>query len=146
VEYFHIYDTRSLHSDTLSLGLSAAVDGDIVAHRVLANMDSFDNGEYSPRDYVPDDGGLNEVVLNDPLATTGFAFQLVNAGHVTGDPLNGYMLGAAKAVLGKAAKVAGAASAFTPVGLLLGAFSQAWSWLSADCDGPVAVDQLSGPR
>jgi hypothetical protein len=64
VEDFIIHDTRSLHSDTLTLTHSAYVDGDLVAQRVLPHMEDFDNGEYSPSDYAPDSGGLENVVLN----------------------------------------------------------------------------------
>ena len=41
---------------------------------------------------------------------------------------------------------AAAAPASLAVGLGLELFANVYSWLSTDCDGPVAVDQLSGPR
>ena len=36
--------------------------------------------------------------------------------------------------------------AFLPEGLILEGFANLYSWLNVDCDGPVAVDQISGPR
>lgn len=154
VESFVIHDTRAAHNDTLTLSHSAFVDGDMVAYRTL-HMGDFDNGEYSPADYAPDNGGLNGVVINDPTAKTAFIFQLVNAGNVPDGSLTGRLAATADQLAGITAGLAGAGAAdagaavsspFFAGGLILEAFATLWSWLDADCDGPVAADQISGPR
>jgi len=156
VEDFFIHDTRSIHNDTLQLSYSAFVDGDAVANRVIS-LGDFDNGEYSTVDYVPSDQspGLAQVVINDPTAEVAFMFQLVNAGNVPAGALSGRLAATADQLAGITAGLAGAgatsisAAVLTdafPAGLLLEAFANLWSWLTVDCDGPVAVDQISGPR
>src|SRR5258708_2383805 len=99
VEDFIIHDTRSLHNDTLTLSTSAYVDGDVVAYRVL-HMGDFDNGEYTPGDYAPDNGGLNNVVINDPTAKVACIFQLVNAGNVPSGSLSGRLAATADQIAG----------------------------------------------
>jgi hypothetical protein len=156
VEDFIIHDTRAVHNDTLWLSYAAYVDGDMVASRVIS-LGDFDNGEYSTIDYVPSDVGpsLAPVVINDPAAKCAFIFQLVNAGNVPEGALTGRVAATADQLAGITAGLAGAgahdigaalSSAAFPAGLLLEAFANLWSWLNTDCDGPVAVDQISGPR
>jgi hypothetical protein len=149
VEDFIIHDTRAVHNDTLQLSLSAHVDGDVVASRVISIGDC-DNGEYSTVDFVPSDvgPGLGPVVINDPTSKVAFNFQLVN-GSLPAGTLSGSFAAAADKLASMGAGVAGAdaaALATGPTGLLLIGLSELWSWLSVDCDGPVAVDQISGPR
>jgi hypothetical protein len=158
VEDFIIRDTRALHNDTLYLSYSAYVDGDAVANRVIS-LGDFDNGEYSTTDYVSDAGGLGPVVINDPTAKVAFIFQLVNNGNVPAGALTGRLAATADQLAGITAGLAGAgatgitvgdtaavSSVAFPAGLLVEAFATLWSWLTVDCDGPVAVDQISGPR
>ena len=156
VEDFIIHDTRAVHNDTLRLSYTAYVDGDMVASRLIS-LGDFDNGEYSTIDYVPSDVGpsLGPVVINDPAAKCAFIFQLVNAGNVPEGALSGRVAATADQLAGITAGLAGAgaidagaalSSAAFPAGLLLEAFANLWSWLDTDCDGPVAVDQISGPR
>jgi hypothetical protein len=155
VEDFIIHDTRAVHNDTLSLSYAAYVDGDMVASRLIS-LGDFDNGEYSTINYVPSDIGpsLAPVVINDPAAKSAFIFQLVNAGNVPEGALTGRVAATADQLAGITAGLAGAgatvgaalSSAAFPAGLLLEAFANLWSWLNTDCDGPVAVDQISGPR
>ena len=156
LEDFIIHDTRAVHNDSLWLSYAAYVDGDMVASRVIS-LGDFDNGEYSTIDYVPSDVGpsLAPVVINDPAAKCAFIFQLVNAGNVPEGALTGRVAATADQLAGITAGLAGAgahdigaalSSAAFPAGLLLEAFANLWSWLNTDCDGPVAVDQISGPR
>ena len=156
VEEFFIHDTRAVHSDTLGLSYTAYIDGDMVASRLIS-LGDFDNGEYGTSDYVPSDVGpsLAPVVINDPAANSAFIFQLVNAGHVAEGALSGRVVATADQLAlftpglagAGAADVGGAlSSAAFPAGLLAEAFADLWSWLNTGCDGPVAVDQISGPR
>jgi hypothetical protein len=156
VETFFITDTRALHNDTLKLSYSAYVNGDLVAGRLIS-LGDFNNGEYSTIDYVPSDegAGLSNVVINDPTAKVAFIFQLVNAGNVPEGALTGRLAATADQLAGITAGLAGAgatdaaaavSSPIFPAGLILEAFANLYSWLSVDCDGPVAVDQISGPR
>jgi hypothetical protein len=148
VEEFTINDTRSLVTDSVTLSLSAFVDGDLVAHRALVKLsgEGLDNGEYYPTQYADDSGGLAGVVINDPAAATTFIFQLVNAENAPAGSLTGRLAATADqiaGILGGAAKLGAAA---TPVGLGIEVVANLFAWLSVDCDGPVAVDQISGPR
>jgi len=156
VEEFIVHDTRATHNDTLALSYTAYVNGDAVGNRVI-HLGDFDNGEFSTSDYVPSDVGpsLAPVVVNDPAAKAAFIFQLVNAGNVPSGALSGRLAATADQLAGITAGLAGAGAASIsaavlttafPLGLLLEGFANLWSWLTVDCDGPVAVDQISGPR
>jgi hypothetical protein len=160
VQDFIIHDTRALHNDTLTLYYSAYVDGDLVANHLIS-MGDFDNGEYSTIDYVPSDQSPGVVVvINDPSAKVAFNFQLVNAGNPPGGSLIARLSSTAQQVFSSATGLKGAGAtevlaaldgSTSLIGVLEGAglmqaFATLWSWLSADCDGPVAVDQISGPR
>ncbi|MBV9441986.1 MAG: hypothetical protein JO217_04765 [Acidobacteriaceae bacterium] len=146
VEDFIIHDTRALFTDTLTLSHTVFVDGDLVAHRALLKMDDFDNGEYSPSDYAPDSGGLEGVVINDPAATTVFIFQLVNAGNAPDGALSGRLAATADQIAGIVGGAGALGSSATPIGLGIEVVANLFAWLSVDCDGPVAVDQISVPR
>jgi hypothetical protein len=150
VEDFIITDTRALHNDTLKLSYSAYVNGDSVANRLIS-LGDFDNGEYSTVDYVPSDQspGLADVVINDPTAKVALIFQLVNAGNVPEGALTGRLAATADQLAGIGAGLAGVGAFSVPVfvaALALEAIANLYSWLNVDCDGPVAVDQISGPR
>jgi hypothetical protein len=159
VKDFMIHSTRAPFSDTVFLYYSAFVDRDLVASRLISFGD-LGTGQYSTVDYVPSDHspGL-EVVINDPSAKVAFNFQLVNAGNPPGGTLSARLAGPAQQLFSSASgiKGAGATDILTAedgsalIGgvegaALMLAFSTLWGWLSADCDGPVAVDQISGPR
>lgn len=159
VKDFMIHRTRAPLSDTLFLYYSAFAGGDLVASRIISFGD-LGTGQYSTVNYVPPDHtpGL-EVVINDPSAKVAFNFQLVNAGNPPGGTLSARLAGPAKQLFSSASgiKGAGATEIFTAedgsafIGGVEGAalmllFSTLWGWLSSDCDGPVAVDQISGPR
>ena len=145
VEDFIIHDTRALHTDTLTLSHTVIVDGDLVAHRALVKMDDFDNGEYSPSDYAPDSGGIEGVVINDPAAQSVFVFQLINAGNPDG-ALTGRLAATADQIAGIVGGAAALGSDATPVGLGIEAIANLFAWLTSNCDGPVAIDQIAVPR
>lgn len=170
VDQFTIFSTRSPSTDTLHLFYAAFVNGDIVAQKLLrlGDLDSG-NGDrvYHPDDLVSDadKGGLAGVVLNDPMSMVAFNFQLLNAGNVPAGALTGRVASTADQMAGIASGLAaagatsipgvlgatatGAAAGATPLfwaAIALEGFATLWSWLNVDCDGPVAVDQVSGPR
>jgi len=117
-------------------------------------LGDFNNGEYSPADFVPSPG-LARVVINDPTSSVAFNFQLLNAGNVpddaltarigaTADQLAGITAGLAGAGKGTAAAAVGTSVFWTAI--VIEALVDFYTWLTVDCDGPVAVDQTSGPR
>jgi hypothetical protein len=160
VENFYILDTRALHNDTLYLYYTAYVDHDLVASHLI-KLGDFDNGEYSTVDYVPSDQSPGVVVvINDPGADVAFNFQLVNAGNPPGGSIPARLASTAQSIFSSAVGLQGVGvtqviAALDGSGSLIGlaeaaglmqVFSTLWSWLTANCDGPVAVDQISGPR
>jgi hypothetical protein len=147
VETFQIHDTRAFHEDSLKLGYTAHVNGDLVAEQIV-DLGEHDNGEYSTIDFVSSDEGpgLTRVVINDPTANVAFIFQLLNAGNVSAQELNGRVVATADQLAGMTAGLAGAGALAFPAGLALELFANVYAWLTDDCDAPVAVDQISGPR
>src|SRR5262249_12026410 len=166
VDEFAITATRSPSTDNLHLAYSAYVDGDVVAQKLLY-LGDCDSGNGS-RVYHPDDlvsneadkGGLAGVVINDPMSKVAFNFQLLNAGNVPAGALTGRVSSTADQLAGIGAGLAGAgakgitdivagataATGFFWAAIALEGFATLYSWLNVDCDGPVAVDQISGPR
>ena len=149
VEQFTIHDTRALHNDTLWLNVSAFVDGDLV-NSWSDKLGDFNNGTYftpqSVRDHPP-------TVINDPQSKVQFIFQLVNNGNVPSGQLSGRVAATADQLAGITSNVAGVvglaaavASGYVWAAIAIEGFANLWSWLDTDCDGPVAVDQVSGPR
>jgi hypothetical protein len=156
VDKFHIDTTRGLLQDTLHLAYAAYVNGDLVAQQVL-HLGDFSSGDYNPNDFLSgtQTNGLRDVVMNDPTSIVGFIFQLVNAGNVpdgalagrlaaTGDQISGDLVNLAGA--GAASASAAAGGPVFAVAVAVEALVNLYAWLSTDCDGPVAVDQVSGPR
>jgi hypothetical protein len=161
VEEFTIHDTRALHEDSLRLGYSAYIDGDLVSDPVVLSLGDFDNGTYRTVEHVPQDmsPGIGPIVINDPTVKVAFMFQLLNAGNIPEGALSGYIAGTADRLVGITAGLSGAGAASILMGdsatvlsspfgggLVQEAFANLWSWLDADCDGLVAFDQISGPR
>jgi hypothetical protein len=156
---FKIDDTRALHNDTLHLTHTVHVDGDLVAYNPLA-LGDFNNGTYSTQSYVhgTDVLGIRNLVINNPFGKVSFLFQLLNAGNnseatinaravATADQLAGIGSGLVAAGAAGAAGISGAGlAAAGAVGLALEVFANVYAWLTTDCDGPVAVDHLAGPR
>jgi hypothetical protein len=146
VDSFSISNTRSVFNDTLHLAYAAFVDGDKVAQRVGLDLGDLGNGNYDlegdPR-WALEKGGLAGVVINDPMAKVAFNFQLVNASNVPAGALSGRVSATADQLAGIAAGLGGWGLA---IGIALEAFANFYAWAQADCDGPVAVDQISGPR
>jgi hypothetical protein len=174
VDSFEIIGTRAPVADDLILVYAAYADGDVVASKLLRLTDGHGGFEapalnLNPDDYVPDaqKGGLR-VVINDPLAKVAFNFQLVNAGNVPASLLTARVASTADQMAGILAGVS-AAGAHEPgevffgddpiqgleavawtggfwMAIALEAFANVYSWINVDCDGPVAADQIAGPR
>lgn len=149
VDRFSIFNTRSTSQDTLHLAYAAFVDGDMVAQRVTLNLGALGNGNYNLEDdprWELEKGGLAGVVINDPMAKVAFNFQLLNASNVPTGALSGRLSATADQLAGIAAGLAFLGEAGLAIGIALEAFATLFTWAQADCDGPVAVDQISGPR
>jgi len=147
VESFTIHDTRSAINDTLWLNVSAFVDGDMIDSWSV-RLGDFDNGTYftpeSVRDHPP-------VVINDRRSKVTFIFQLVNNGNVDAGVFNARVAATADQLAGITAGLAAAgwaafSSGFFWAGIALEGIANLWAWLETDCDGPIAADQVAGPR
>jgi hypothetical protein len=153
VESFTIHDTRSAHEDTLWLNFSTFVDDDMVdSWSTPKKLGDYNNGTYytpaSVRNHPP-------IVINDRRSKVAFIFQLVNNGNADAGVFNARVAATADQLAGIVSGLAGAGA--QSMGEVLGGpvfwaaialegFANLWAWLSTDCDGPVAVDQVSGPR
>jgi hypothetical protein len=143
VTNFQISDTRSLHEDTLHLSHAIFADGDMIDSSTIT-LGDFNNGDYQTQNYVHGGQKLGlTAVINDPQVEVSFLFQLINADHVPGD-LDGRFAATADALSGIAAG-AGGPWGYVAAGVLE-ASANLYAWLGGNCDGPVAVDQMSGPR
>jgi hypothetical protein len=152
VTEYVIGNTRtSAGSDDLYLSHSVHVDGTLVASN-FAYLGSFSPASTHQTGSV----GIPAVVINDPSVKVDFVFQLVNAGNASSDTVQAAMLGTAEQLIGIGA---GSGSGESPVSGLLSAIpaegawalvlkgsAKLWDWLNTNCDGPVAVDKLSGAR
>jgi hypothetical protein len=153
VTEFEISQTRA-HTDTLWLSHAVYADGDMIASSGPFMLGDFNNGDFHTRNYVPGGRPGLTVVINDPQVNVSFIFQLVNAGHGPSSSFDGRISSTFDALSGIAAGLQAAdqnlavslGSAAIPVALTLEAFADIYAWLTVDCDGPVAVDQISGPR
>jgi hypothetical protein len=152
VTEYHILVTRAgFDTDALYLSHSVHVDGTLVASD-FAYLGQFDEGTTQQ----PGNVGIPAVVINDPSAKVDFVFQLVNAGNPSIGTVDAAMLGTAEQLIGIGAGsgsgeslVSGLLSAIPADGvwaLVLKGAAKLWDWLNTDCDGPVAVDRLSGAR
>lgn len=142
VESFTIHDTRSAHEDSVYVHFSTFVDGDMVDIWPSEKLGDYNNGTYptpaAVRNHPP-------VIINDPQATTQFIFQLVNNGHVADSVFNNRATATADQLSGLTAGLIGAATGFF-AGVAIEGIVDLYAWLSTDCDGPVGVDQVAGPR
>jgi len=150
VTEFTIGLTRALDEDELYLSHTAHVDGTLVATN-FAHLGSFSDGTHQTGD-----AGLPSVVINDPSVKVDFVFQLVNAGNASSETVEAALLGTAEQLIGIGAGSSTGSSVVSSIlaaipasgywALVLKGVGKLWDWLTTNCDGPVAVDRLSGPR
>jgi hypothetical protein len=142
---FTVRGTRASESDTLVLSVAAFVDGSLVAATPPMTLGDFGPGTYHVQDYLHGaDPGVTGVVINDPEATVSFVFQLLNAGNTSSSNLSGRTVATADALAGIAAGVSELGGPWAA--LAIEVVGNIYSWLSTSCDGPVAVDAITGPR
>ncbi len=152
LDSFHIDNTRSRHNDTDTVAFFLKV-GDRSYGTQTKGMGDLNNGDYGV--------GLEfrDILIPDPATRVTFNYQIVNAGHI--DDIATKLSDAAarlEAIAGtnsQATSVAIAAEAFKLAGggiwglVAAGAvevFNILWGWIGADCDGAVAIDEISVPR
>ena len=147
IESFTIHDTLSPENDTLWLNVSAFADGGMV-DTWSDKLGDFDNGTHFPHL-----SALNHppVVINNRRSTVTFNFQLVNNNHAGPDVFNARAVATADQLAGIVAGLSATGTAaftngFFLAGIGLEVIANLWAWLETDCDGPIASDQVSGPR
>jgi hypothetical protein len=139
LDHFHIDNTRARHTDTdfVSIGLKV---GDIAYPTQTKAMGDLNNGTY--------DVGLNfaNVPVDASDTPVIFNFQIVNSGHQGQQDIDNALTKGASNLANKGALALG--ELIIPgTGSIWGeAASKASEWLGgilfADCDGPVAIDQV----
>jgi hypothetical protein len=136
---------------------AAYVNGNAVTPPKVLSLGDHSGGAFAPDDVVPSEqkGGLVDVVINDPTSIAAFSFQLVNNGNKPATELSGRLAASADQIASLASNLIGAdekagglasASGGFLAGLGIEALINFYEFLAVDCDGPVAVDQISGPR
>jgi hypothetical protein len=140
LDRFHINNTRSRHTDTdyVTIGLQI---GDQTFPAQTKAMGDLNNGDYTV--------GLafENVEIDDPAMPVIFNYQIVNNGHASQADLDKALTSGAAQLAAKGAAALG--DELVPgTGSIWGmAASAAVQWLGgilfADCDGPVAIDQIA---
>lgn len=152
LESVTITNTRSRDADSDKISASVAVGSD-PAVTLIKDMGDVDNGTYALHLRLP------TVLVDDPK--TGFAFNylVLNSGHKSWEETNAVLKkvgdGLASAGAKAAASAVGAAVGATAGGVVLPVIGSiigaAAGWLvgeltgliTADCDGPVAAEQVA---
>ena len=140
LDRFHISNTRSRHTDTdyVTIGLQI---GDQTFPAQTKAMGDLNNGDYTV--------GLafENVEIDDPAMPVIFNYQIVNNGHASQADLDKALTSGAAQLAAKGAAALG--DELVPgTGSIWGmAANVAVQWLGgilfADCDGPVAIDQIA---
>jgi hypothetical protein len=131
LDSFEINNTRSLHEDTdhVTIGLKV---GDKVFDPQTRHMGDLNNGTYEV--------GLEfgPILIDSPNTPVAFNFQIVNNGHADNADIEQKLSAGALSLLTKVFSLT------TPWSVIVGAvWDYIFGFIFADCDGPVAVDQVN---
>ena len=144
---YHIFTTRSLNDDTNFLSVSIAVNGRVPENQTRSMGDN-DNGPH------PVSLHLKPILVDSPNTKVVYNYAIVNAGHGNGSEIIKKLqttleelanLGSAWAGTTTGAAIGGTFGG--PIGAAVGAFAGfiaggALQIIFANCDGPVAVQQV----
>jgi hypothetical protein len=130
LDKFHIDTTRAIHNDTDHVAFAVKV-GDQMFGPLIKNMGDVNNGDHAV--------GLEFGPIQ--ITSTGvpviFNYQILNSGHQDQADIDKLLNDGANYLTGAAGKTGNTL-----------AIAAAWvakffiGWLTVDCDGPVAVDQI----
>lgn len=155
LDSFEIENTRSRHEDTDYVSCSFAL-GSAAPQTKTKSMGDLNNGTY------PVGISFGPVTISSPTEVAIFNYLIVNAGHEDWSTIDG-MITKAGSTLAKAGADAAASAAGAAAGTLLGAeiggvvvpiigpalgalagwvVGEITGLVTADCDGPVAAEQL----
>jgi len=140
LDCFQISDTRSLHTDTDYVAIGLQI-GDRTFPTQTKAMGDLNNGHY------PVGLAFEDILIADPATPVIFNYQIVNSGHASQADLDHALTSGAAQLAAQGAAALG--DALVPgTGSIWGmAASAAVQWLGgilfADCDGPVAIDQVA---
>jgi hypothetical protein len=131
LDKFHIDNTRAVHEDTDVVGLALKV-GDQMFGPLIKRMGDVNNGDH----------GVGLQFGPIPIPSTGipilFNYQILNSGHKDQAEIDN-LLNQGADYLTKSATASG--SPIEIAGAWIAKFFI--SWLTVDCDGPVAIDQIA---
>ena len=134
LDSFDIYTTRSAGSDTDHVTFAVKV-GDQVPQPITVHVGDVDNGHHNLQGRGLQFGPL---LVTDPNAPISINFQIINNGHDSDANIEQKGTAAALALLAKVFSLS------TPWTAVLGVVAEILGGiLFADCDGPVAVDQIN---
>ena len=140
LDCFQISDTRSRHTDTDYVAIGLQI-GDRTFPPQTKAMGDLNNGHY------PVGLAFEDIPIADPATPVIFNYQIVNSGHASQADLDNVLTSGVAQLAAQGAAALG--DALVPgTGSIWGmAASGAVQWLGgilfADCDGPVAIDQVA---
>jgi hypothetical protein len=140
LDRFHISNTRSRHTDTDYVTVGLQIGGQTFPAQTKA-MGDLNNGDYNV--------GLvfEGIEIDDPGTPVIFNYQIVNNGHASQADIDNALTNGAAQLASEGATALGD-KLIPGSGSIWGeAASEAVKWLGgvifADCDGPVAIDQVA---
>jgi hypothetical protein len=129
---FHIDNTRAVDEDTDHVSFAVKVGDQMVGEPIIRHVGDVDNGDH------PLGIEIGPIVVPARDTPISFNYQIINSGHGNQSDIERQLISGATALL---TKVFGAG---TPWALVAGAVINLLAGLfDANCDGPVAVDQIS---
>jgi hypothetical protein len=132
LDKFHIDDTRARHNDTDHVSFALKVGEQMVGEPLIRHMGDVNNGDHLV--------GLHfgPFPIDNPAAPFIFNYQIVNSGHGNQDDIQKALTQGANAL---ATGLLGSGNIWAA------AVTKAIEWvggiLFANCDGPVAIDQIA---
>jgi hypothetical protein len=139
LDRFDIENTRARHTDTDHVAVGLQVDGAQYPTQTR-NMGDLNNGTYDVM------MGFNNVIVSLNSTPVIFNWQIINNGHASDQSIDNALVGTASKLASTAATDLGN-DVLPGTGSIWGAVAGSIvGWLGgivfADCDGPVAVDQI----
>lgn len=150
LDNFTITNTRSRSSDTDYVSFTLKV-GDNQPQTQIKSMGDVKNDTYNVGRTFNVGLEFGPITITDPNTTVKFNYQIINAGHTTNNEVTKVLETAACGMINATGDIIAASFAGGIWGIIIGGtvalatlgLGELVSFLTADCDGLVAVDQVA---